>query len=99
MEAANLGAWLSGRSTEELDHALLMLASEPSFRPDIGAWAKAAFDVIETFPDGAESLVVKTWHYGHEPPNAFDTQTAKYFHHAPRATQEEDRVGKEVANT
>src|SRR3546814_849432 len=31
MEAANLGAWLSGRSTEELDHALLMLASEPSF--------------------------------------------------------------------
>src|SRR3546814_10790195 len=84
MEVANLVGWLAGRSTEELDQALLMLASEPSFLPDIVAWAKAAFDVIETFPDGAESLGVPTWHYGHEPPNAFASQIAKYFHNATR---------------
>jgi predicted Rossmann-fold nucleotide-binding protein len=38
----------------------------------------------DRFPDGAESLGIPTWHYGHEPPNLFATAIAKYFHNAAR---------------
>lgn len=79
MEAANLGAWLSTAAPSALDDALRMLAAVPSFRPDIGAWAAAAFAVRERWPDGAESLGIPTWHYGHEPPNPFPSAIAKYF--------------------
>ena len=84
MEAANLGAWLSGEPASSLDEALATLALAPSFRPDVGGWAKAAFDVIEATPAGAESLGIPTWHYGHEPPNPFATSIAKFFRNAPR---------------
>jgi predicted Rossmann-fold nucleotide-binding protein len=79
MEAANLGGWLAGQPAEALDEALAVLGGVPSFRPDIGAWAGAAFDVRKRWPDGGESLGIPTWHYGHEPPNAFATAIAKYF--------------------
>lgn len=79
MEAANLGAWLSTADPAALDEALGMLAAVPSFRPDIGAWAGAAFAVRERWPGGAESLGIPTWHYGHEPPNPFAGAIAKYF--------------------
>jgi predicted Rossmann-fold nucleotide-binding protein len=79
MEAANLGGWLAGQPEEALDEALAVLGGVPSFRPDIGAWAEAAFDVRKRWPDGAASLGIPTWHYGHEPPNAFATAIAKYF--------------------
>lgn len=84
MEAANLGAWLAGRDEDDLRSALKELATVPSFRPDIGAWAKAAFAVLADFPDGGESLGIPTWHYGHEPPNAFASSIAKYFRNATR---------------
>ncbi|GAA4430867.1 LOG family protein [Georgenia halophila] len=84
MEAANLGAYLAHRSPGNLEEALEMLAAVPSFAPSVRAWARAAFDVRERWPDGAESLGVPTWHYGHEPPNAFATQVAKYFRNAVR---------------
>ena len=35
--------------------------------------------MLERFPDGAESLAVPTWFYGHEPTNQFATHVAKYF--------------------
>ena len=84
MEAANLGAWLSGRDVDEIDEAVAMLAEVPSFRPSVGAWARAAFAVLEKWPDGVDSLGIPTWHYGHEPPNAFASAIAKYFHNATR---------------
>ena len=37
-----------------------------------------------TWPDGAESLGIPTWHYGHEPANLFATAIAKYFRNALR---------------
>ena len=80
MEAANLGAFLPG----DLAGALEVVARVPSFRPDVGAWADAAFDVVDATPDGRESLGIPTWHYGHEPPNPFATSIAKYFSNAPR---------------
>ena len=84
MEAANLGAWLSGRPVADLDAALDELASVPSYRPSVDAWARAGFAVRERFPDGADSLGIPTWHYGHEPPNVFPTAIAKYFRNATR---------------
>jgi predicted Rossmann-fold nucleotide-binding protein len=80
MEAANLGAYLS----DGLDDALAVLARVPSFRPDVGAWAAAAFEALDATPEGRESLGIPTWHYGHEPPNPFATAIAKFFRNAPR---------------
>jgi predicted Rossmann-fold nucleotide-binding protein len=80
MEAANLGAFVPG----DLDRALAALADVPSFRPDVGAWARAAFETIATTEGGRESLGIPTWHYGHEPPNPFATAIAKFFRNAPR---------------
>jgi predicted Rossmann-fold nucleotide-binding protein len=80
MEAANLGAFLP----KDLEGALTTLATVPSFRPDIGSWARAAFDVLRSTPGGRESFGIPTWHYGHEPPNPFATAIAKFFRNAPR---------------
>jgi predicted Rossmann-fold nucleotide-binding protein len=84
MEAANLGAFLSGRPPSALDSAMASLATVPSFTPDIGAWADAAFDVIEPLSPGVDSLGIPTWHYGHEPPNPFATAIAKFVRNAAR---------------
>jgi predicted Rossmann-fold nucleotide-binding protein len=84
MEAANLGAALSRLPSSELDQALDVLARVPSYRPDIGAWAAAGFEVLEQVPSPADSLGIPTWHYGHEPTNPFATAIAKYFRNATR---------------
>jgi hypothetical protein len=84
MEAANLGAYLAGHSLDDLDEALKMLAQVPSFTPSIRDWAQVAFEVLERWPEGMRSFGVPTWHYGHEPPNAFATDIAKYFKNAIR---------------
>jgi predicted Rossmann-fold nucleotide-binding protein len=84
MEAANLGA-LTSRSPEGvLDRALELLARTPSYHPDVGAWVAAAFEAIDTVADPASTLGIPTWHYGHEPSNAFATAIAKYFRNATR---------------
>jgi len=84
MEAANLGAFLADQPAAALDEALTRLAAVPSFHHDIGAWARAALEVIDARGSGCDSLGVPTWHYGHEPPNPFATAIAKYFHNATR---------------
>jgi predicted Rossmann-fold nucleotide-binding protein len=84
MEAANLGAYLSGHDVGALDEAVAHLASVPSFRPSVRAWVEVAFEVLDRCPDGADSLGIPTWHYGHEPPNVFATAIAKYFRNATR---------------
>lgn len=80
MEAANLGAWMGER---DLDAALADLAAVPDFH-EVDAWARRAFAVRERWPDGGPSLGIPTWFYGHEPPNAFATDIAKYFRNALR---------------
>lgn len=84
MEAANLGAYLADRSHAELDEAISLLAAVPGFAPSVGAWARPAFAVLARWPEGARSFGIPTWHYGHEPPNAFATDVAKYFKNAIR---------------
>jgi len=92
MEAANLGA--VAPSGEALAAALVTLARVPSFRPDVGAWARVAFEVLASFEmlaslgpagtPGPRSLGIPTWFYGHEPPNVFAEGIAKYFSNAVR---------------
>ena len=47
MEAANLGA--VAPSADALDEALERLRPVPTFVPDVGAWARVAFEVVESF--------------------------------------------------
>ena len=84
MEAANLGAWLAPHPDHALDDALARLAAVPGFAEDVGAWAAAALAVRADWPDGGASTGIPTWHYGHEPPNAFATTVAKFFRNALR---------------
>lgn len=78
MEAANLGAWLSGRDEVALDDAIALLASEARF-DELDGYLRAGQDVLDRFGGGAASLAVPTWFYGHEPTNQFATHVAKYF--------------------
>ena len=93
MEAANLGAALvrNGQADHSrIDEAVNHLARVPSFRPrgdggqGITAWARAAFEVRETFGAAGTSIGVPTWFYGHEPPNPFASHIAKFFSNALR---------------
>ncbi|MER5807745.1 Rossmann fold nucleotide-binding protein [Streptomyces sp. NPDC002033] len=84
MEAANLGAYLAPAPDEALAEALELLAKAPSFAPSVSEWARAAFAVRERWPAGGDSVGIPTWFYGHEPPNAFAGQIAKYFANALR---------------
>ncbi len=84
MEAANLGARLSGYPQEALVLAIATLSATPSFRPDVTAWVDRAREVLDRWPTTADTLGIPTWHYGHEPPNPFATAIAKYFRNATR---------------
>jgi len=84
MEAVNLGAYLSGHDASAVKEAVEMLAGVPDYAPSVADWATAAFAVRERWPGGVDSLGVPTWFYGHEPPNAFANQIAKYFKNALR---------------
>ena len=50
----------------------------------MGDWARVAFEVLTRWPRGARSVGIPTWYYGHEPPNVFATDIAKYLHNAIR---------------
>jgi predicted Rossmann-fold nucleotide-binding protein len=83
MEAANLGARFAARPAD-LDGALAMLAAAPSYHPSVDPWVHRAFEVLDRYPDDADTLGIPTWHYGHEPPNVFATAIAKYFRNSTR---------------
>ncbi len=83
MEAANLGAYLAAyEDPAALERALETLARSPSYlrgdQFDDGYIGRAR-EVREAFPDGAPSLAIPTWFYGHEPTNLFGQHIAKYF--------------------
>jgi predicted Rossmann-fold nucleotide-binding protein len=83
MEATHLGAWMAGRSDEEVDQALEILSKAPSYKDEL--WLDTAFQVMQRFPAAAYvSLGVPTWLYGHEPATPFATHIAKYFDNSTR---------------
>jgi predicted Rossmann-fold nucleotide-binding protein len=77
MEAANLGAYLSGAPEDALTDAVATLAPAPHYTD--GPYFDRAYAVLDAYPDGTESLAVPTWFYGHEPSNLFASHIAKYF--------------------
>jgi predicted Rossmann-fold nucleotide-binding protein len=94
MEAANLGAYLSTRSTQDLAAAIDVLATAPDFS-DHDPYTAAALAARAQFaPVAAEGeqvdwaqrggLSIPSWLYGHEPANLFAAQVAKYFSNAIR---------------
>ncbi len=85
MEAANLGAYLSGWAGA-LPEALALLAASPDYVDGADPWATAAFAVRDRWrgAEAGQSLSIPTWFYGHEPTNVFGTQVAKYFANALR---------------
>lgn len=82
MEAANLGAYMAGRTSEELAEALAVLAEAPHYTSP--GYHEKALMVLERFPAGADSLAIPTWFYGHEPSNLFAAYIAKYFSNSLR---------------
>ena len=83
MEATHLGAWLAGRTTDEVDNAISILAVAPSYEDTL--WLDTAMRVRALYPIGNyKSLGVPTWLYGHEPATPFATHIAKYFENAIR---------------
>ena len=83
MEATHLGAWMAGRSTEELDDALSILKDYGE--DETYLWVQSAFRVINKYPqDRYRSLSIPTWFYGHEPSTPFATHIAKFFTNSVR---------------
>lgn len=84
MEATHLGAWMAGRTTEEVEDAIKIISRAPSFKDE--GWLATAFEVLEKYPLITEykSLAIPTWFYGHEPPCAFATHIAKFFDNSIR---------------
>ena len=84
MEAVHLGAWMAGRSDEEVDDALSIIAVSPTFRT--AGWLTHAFEVMEKYPRDEQfhSLGIPTWFYGHEPATPFASEIAKYFDNSVR---------------
>lgn len=82
MEATNLGAWLAPYEDVALDDSLKIMAVAPIYSdPD---YQRTADEVVQRYPDGASSLAVPTWFYGHEPTNSFSMHIAKYFSNSIR---------------
>lgn len=83
MEAAHLGAWMAGRTDEELQEALSIMSVAPYCTDPL--WLSTAWQVHNQFPNlGYESLGIPTWLYGHEPSTPLATHIAKYFDNSIR---------------
>ena len=84
MEATHLGAWLAGRTEQDVDAAVEILKAAPSFN-DKG-WLATSFEVMKRFPRKGDyvSLGIPTYLYGHEPSAPFATHIAKFFENSIR---------------
>ena len=83
MEATHLGAWMAGRTEEEMDDALTLLKEAPSYKDS--RWLDTALQVMKKYPqEKYVSLGVPTWLYGHELATPFATHIAKYFDNSIR---------------
>lgn len=89
MEAGNLGAYVAGYADPEmiLSQALTMLATAPLYNDP--NWLKVGFKTwtsmgVPTDSEKSRSIGIPTWFYGHEPPNVFATDIAKYFENSVR---------------
>ena len=85
MEATHLGAWMAGRSFEQLEEAIRILSEAPHYRNTL--WLSKAFEVRTKFPkklSGVTDIGIPTWLYGHEQATPFASLVAKYFENSVR---------------
>jgi predicted Rossmann-fold nucleotide-binding protein len=89
MEAANLGAFCAGfdEPLDTLATILDHLAPAPMY--DHPEWLHRAFVARRhagppTRPEISRNIGIPTWFYGHEPPNVFATDVAKFFDNSIR---------------
>lgn len=98
MEAANLGAWCAGfRKASVLHDAIAAMHDAPLYNHPL--WLASAFSAWKQMgtpddPSRSRSVGIPTWFYGHEPPNVFATDIAKYFENSMR---EEGLLGVALA--
>src|SRR5262245_20540105 len=84
MEAANLGAYLAGRSRAERDAAVDALAAAMPWTDDAARYMAVADELRARFSEGGESLAIPTWVTSGEPISQFATHIAKYFSNSIR---------------
>jgi predicted Rossmann-fold nucleotide-binding protein len=88
MAAANMGAYLSQQSQQEVEEALKMISNEEGNDKYEKNYLNPGPEqaVLDRFgmPSHMPSLAIPTWRYGHEPSNRFATYYAKYFSNAIR---------------
>ena len=77
MEAANLGAYFAAYEVSDLDTAVSMFERAQHY--DVEGYFDCAYEVLDRYPNGSQSLAIPTWFYGHEPANLFASHIAKYF--------------------
>lgn len=78
---------LGQNDDQRLDAVLAILSEGPEYSHE--RWLSAGFRAWQALgepehPELSESLGIPTWFYGHEPPNVFATQIAKYFENSLR---------------
>jgi predicted Rossmann-fold nucleotide-binding protein len=84
MEAANLGAYLAGRSEAERDGAVDALAAARPWTEDPAAYMAVADRIRARFAPGSASLAIPTWVTAGEPISQFASHIAKYFSNSIR---------------
>ena len=89
MEAANMGSYLSGFNDgiKKLDDLIKMLSNASLYNhKDWLQWGFKAKEMLGIPDDlsASKNLGIPTWFYGHEPPNVFATDIAKYFENSVR---------------
>lgn len=89
MEAGNLGAYCAGFTDPEgkLKFVLDAIKDAPTYKDP--NWLKLSFTAWQAMgrpddPKKSRSIGIPTWFYGHEPPNVFATDIAKYFENSVR---------------
>ena len=82
MEAGNLGAYMAHRDEHDLQQAVNTLSRVGRYHGE--GYFDAAYEVLDSYPGGGESLAIPTWFYGHEPANLFAAHVAKYFSNSLR---------------
>jgi SLOG-like protein len=84
MEAANLGAYMSGWPETDLTDALKALSVFPDYTEDPNGYLNAASAVRARYTDSGRSLAIPTWAYSDEPTGRFSSAIAKYFSNSIR---------------
>ncbi|GAA2172175.1 LOG family protein [Agrococcus versicolor] len=84
MEAANLGGRAAGVDEGVLAAAVRIVATVPTYAGAMAGWLRTGLEARALLTSPSDTLGVPTWHYGHEPPNLFQTAAAKYFQNSVR---------------